>query len=291
MWDELIDGFVESERSRGLRERSLEDLRRQLGVFAAHVGDDSLLPEEVTAGYLRDFCVRRAAPYGYATAKAVVWSVKGLFGWLKLNRYSEENPSAPLRYPRLLPRRHLPQYLKAEQLRTVLTLSQAADTQSDFALLSLLCSTGLRTGDVAGLTRENLDLDGRRLAGPVKGGWLKTTVLSESLAGVLRQYLQSRPDSGPALFLTAGGKPAGAAHIRKVAARAGMRAELPLVLTCQMLRHTFATHAAERHGRTITQALLGHRRGEVTAVYTHLSAARFRPLMNRHPYNDAEVTP
>ena len=31
MWDERIDGFVESERSRGLRERSLEDLRRQLG--------------------------------------------------------------------------------------------------------------------------------------------------------------------------------------------------------------------------------------------------------------------
>jgi integrase len=116
-------------------------------------------------------------------------------------------------------------------------------------------------------------------------------VLSESLVAVLRQYLQSRSDSRPGLFLTARGRPAGAAHIRKVAARAGLRAELPFVLTCRMLRHTFATHAAERHGRTITQALLGHHRGEVTEVYTHLSAARFRPLMNRHPYNDAEVTP
>jgi site-specific recombinase XerD len=214
MWAELIAGFVESERSRGLRERSLGDLRRQLGVFAAHVGDDSLLPEEVTAGYLRDFCVQRAAPYGYATAKAVVWSVKGLFGWLKLNRYIAADPSAPLRYPRLLPRRQLPQYLKADSLRAVLTLSRTADTLADFALLSLLCSTGLRTGEVAGLTRANLDLDGRRLAGPVKGGWLKITVLSESLVAVLRQYLQSRSDSRPGLFLTARGRPARPQQIR-----------------------------------------------------------------------------
>jgi site-specific recombinase XerD len=52
-----------------------------------------------------------------------------------------------------------------------------------------------------------------------------------------------------------------------------------------MLRHTFAVHASDRHGKTITKALMGHHKLTTTAVYTHLSAKRFRGLMNLHAYH------
>ena len=66
--------------------------------------------------------------------------------------------------------------------------------------------------------------------------------------------------------------------------QAGREAALPMVLTCNHLRHTFAIHAADRHGKIITRALMGHQHLATTSVYTHLSPRHFQGLMNRHPY-------
>jgi len=218
----------------------------------------------------------------------VVWSVKRLFGWLTLVGECGSDPSSPLRYPRWRPRQSLPVYLKTGELRAVLTGSHAEDSLSDFALLSLLASTGLRGGDVAPLTRFNVHLEEQLISGRVKGGWTKRTVLSDSMTAVLGRHLAERADTAEALFLTPRGHAASPAYMRKVTKRAGERAGLELTLTPQILRHTFGTHAADRHGRTVTKALMGHRRATTTELYTHLSPSRFRPLMNLHPYNDGE---
>jgi len=289
MWDSLIDRFLESERDRGLEERSVRDLAMQLRFFAGHIKGTGLHPSECTSDSLRTWCVERVGAKSYATAKAVVWSVKRLFGWLTLVGECPKDPSAPLRYPRFRPRQSLPVYLKTDELRAVLTGAFREESFSDFALLSLLASTGLRSGDMACLTRFSVHVDEQLISGRVKGGWTKHTVLSDSMTAVLTQHLAQRSDSAEALFLTLRGCPVRPATIRKVVKRAGERAGLDFTLTPQILRHTFGTHAADRHGRTVTQALMGHRRGATTELYTHLSPSYFRPLMNRHPYNDSEA--
>lgn len=288
MWASLIDRLLESERDRGLEERSLQDLAMQLRFFRRHADATGIQPSQVTPAGLRQWCLDRVGSKSYATAKAVVWSVKQLFGWLTLVGECGSDPSAPLRYPRWRPRQSLPVYLKTEELRAVLAGSQRDDLFADFALLSLLASTGLRSGDVAGLMRVNVHADEQLISGRVKGGWTKRTVLSDAMAAILRRHLAERPDCAEALFVTRRGHPVRAAYIRKVAKRAGRRAGLEFTLTPQIMRHTFGTHAADRHGRTVTKALLGHCRATTTELYTHLSPSRFRPLMNRHPYNDPE---
>lgn len=288
MWDVLIEQFLVAERDRGLEERSVKDLDAHLGFFLHHVREAGFQPWDITPEILRGWCVDRVGDKGYSTAKAVVWSLKGLFGWLTLTGTCGSNPASPLRYPRHRPRLSLPVYLKTDQLRSVLAGSHAGDSFGDFALLSLMASTGLRSGDVVPLTRFNVHLDAQLISGRVKGGWTKRTVLSDSLTGILARHLDLRTDTSEALFLTPRGRPATPAHIRKVARCAGERAGLDFTLTPQVLRHTFGTHAADRHGRTVTQALMGHSRGATTTLYTHLSPSRFRPLMDLHPYNDTE---
>ena len=288
MWTSLIEGFLASERDRGLEERSLGDLALQLRFFQRHVGETGVMPAEITSEALRAWSVERVGTKSYATAKSVIWSLKRFFGRLTLTGECPGDPTTPLRYPRYRPRQSLPIYLKTDQLRAVLTGSYRDDSHGDFALLSLIASTGLRPGDVQALTRFEVHLGEQLVCGRVKGGWTKQTVLSDSMTAVLARHLDERTDSAEALFLTSCGHPARPAHMRKVAKRAGERVGLDFTLTPQILRHTFATHAADRHGRTITKTLLGHNRGASTELYTHLSPSHFRPLMNRHPYNDSE---
>jgi len=289
MWRSLIDRFLDAERNRGLKERSVEDLSMQLGFFEGYAEETGLEPRTVTAEQLRAWCVERVGTKSYATGKAVVWALKGLFGWLTLGETCAIDPSSPLRYPRYRPRQSLPTYLDVETLQRVLSVSHREDSFNDFALLSLFASTGLRPGDVVGLTRSNVYLEEQLIAGRVKGGWTKRTVLSDSMSAILSHHLAVRPDEAEALFVNTRGRAASPAYMRKVIKRAGDRAEVGFTVTPQILRHTFGTHAADRHGRTVTQALMGHRRGTTTELYTHLSPSYFRPLMNLHPNNDREA--
>ena len=69
--------------------------------------------------------------------------------------------------------------------------------------------------------------------------------------------------------------------VRDAARQAGIRHRV----TPNILRHTFATWCADRHGAMVTRALLGHcGRSHSTDVYMHLIPGKFRVLMNNHPY-------
>jgi site-specific recombinase XerD len=51
-----------------------------------------------------------------------------------------------------------------------------------------------------------------------------------------------------------------------------------------MLRHTFATYMADRHGKEITRAFLGHSSSAATDTYMHLVPNSYRTYMNMHPH-------
>ena len=245
---------------------------------------------EVTPGLLLEFIQWRSEGKSYSTQKHAVWCVKEFFTWLKLCNRSESNPSSDLRYPKKHPRERLPVYLESDQLKRLLESSYKEDSLGDFAIIALINSTGLRPGDMDGLTRFNFRLEDQMLAGHVKGNVRKRTVLSDSCTAILQTFLSQRTDSEEALLLNSRGKPATKSYIQRVVKRAGERAELPFQLTCNILRHTFATHSARRHGRPITKALMGHNKMATTEVYTHLCPEVFKPLMNSHPHNDPEIS-
>jgi integrase len=119
----------------------------------------------------------------------------------------------------------------------------------------------------------------------VKGGWYKRTPMSAAMAETLREYIEAYAPSGPRLFYNHWKKPIDRRWIERMARDAGMQAGINYRVTPNILRHTFATYAADRHGAVVTRALLGHcRRSHSTDVYMHLIPGKFRALMNCHPY-------
>ena len=280
----LIADCIENEKTFGLGEASLEELKRYLGGFADFCDEHLKRICELSPLFLKDYVDFRCKDTGPSVMKALVWSLRKFGSFLNLRQMLPENPAKPLQHPKFPLRKELPVYLSTDDLRKLLTSAAKKGNQRDFAILSLITGTGLRPGDIARIKRSDFDVTSQCIKGIVKGYWTKTTPLNTHLASLLVDYLSSRSDEEKSLFLTDRRKAVTVSWIQRMVKMAAREAQLEVPVTCNILRHTFATYAADRHGQTITRTLLGHQRMKTTAVYTHRSPRRYRPLMNRHPY-------
>lgn len=290
-----IQACLEYEKNNGLKPRSLERIEGYLDDFCRYLGTNPVSNlEDITTDFLRAFIIDRTektsadgtvTKLGFQTVKGVIWSLHTLFGHLSITGQIAHDPSAPIRYPKEHPREKLPEYLSSKELRKLLLWSKENSRPADFAILTLISSTGMRPADMASLTRFHYDAKQRIIHPTVKGGWVKPTPVSDACAQVLDDYLTGRTDSATALFLNKHNKGVETSYIQRTVKQAGIGAGLTNSLNCNKLRHTFATHACDRHGKYMTQALLGHFRSRTTDTYVHLSPRKYKALMNEHPYN------
>jgi len=284
----VVSGCLEFEVVRGLAKRTLVELERYLDEFKEYCEGEGLKGvTQLTPEIFKEHVLQRTKDGGKSLVKAVVWSLRKLGGYIAVKQLLPENPAAGLRHPRISKRSKLPTYLKADQLRRLLEVAATKGPRKELVLLSLMSGTGLRPNEVANLQRGDINITQQRIDHRTKGGWCKGTPLSLSLTRLLEDYLASRKDDCPAAFLNSRHKPATISWIQKMVRAAGENAELPFRLTCNILRHTFATHTADRHGKLLTKQLLGHSHLRTTEVYTHLSERRYRAVMNLHPYQFA----
>jgi len=276
------------ERDRGLRPRSVTELERYLTGFVTYCMDQGVdRVDDLTPDFLRAFVLWRCEGFGAGLVKGTVWSLRKLGSYMVLKQVVTDNPAAGLRHPKLDARSKLPRYLKAPELRALLESAARGRDFCDLVILSLMTTTGMRPSDVAGLKRGDINLEQQRIDHRTKGGWRKGTPLSLPMTSLLAEYLSSREDRWAAAFVNTRLKPVTVSWIQRMVRAAGHQAGLEFRLTCNHLRHTFATHAADRHGKVVTKALLGHSGLSRTEVYLHLSARRFRAVVRLHPYQHA----
>lgn len=290
-----IEACLSYEVTNGMKPRSIERIKDYLAHFQKYLLAYSVSSiNDISTDFLREYIIKRTEVHnpdgsvsvlGFQTVKGVIWSLHTLFGHLSITGQIAHNPSSPIRYPKEHKREKLPVYLSSQQLRQLLIWSRDNALPQDFAIITLMSLTGMRPNDMASLTRFDYDTQQRVIHPIVKGGWKKATPVSDACAQVLDSYLALRTDTDTALFLNKHKKPVKASYIQRCIKQAGVDAELSLPLNCNIMRHTFATHACDRHGKQMTQALLGHYRSRTTDVYVHLSPRKFKALMNEHPYN------
>jgi integrase len=75
------------------------------------------------------------------------------------------------------PRRQLPKFLTADQLRSLLLTVAKQGNDRNFAIISLICSTGMRPASVAALKRTDYIASESCLIEPLKGSGFKRTPL------------------------------------------------------------------------------------------------------------------
>jgi site-specific recombinase XerD len=164
----------------------------------------------------------------------------------------------------------------------------------DKAILELFFSTGLRVSELCKLKIENVNLKKDEFTVRGKGAKLRVVFLSDDAKKAIEEYLKSRHDMSPYLFIShdkaAGGReeqvgpPDGRAGltprsvqrlVQKYAKVAGITKEV----TPHTLRHSYATDLL-MNGADIrsVQAMLGHASITTTQVYTHITDQQLRDV-------------
>ncbi|MBA3348798.1 MAG: tyrosine-type recombinase/integrase [Actinobacteria bacterium] len=146
------------------------------------------------------------------------------------------------------------------------------------AIVELVYSAGLRSGEVVGLDLRDVDFDQEHVHVRGKGGKERIVPLGERAARAVALYLrEARPalavGAVDALFLSVRGRRLDTSTLRR------------LLPHPHRLRHSFATHLLEGGAdlRTI-QELLGHASLSTTQIYSHVDAKRLRKVYDfSHP--------
>lgn len=160
----------------------------------------------------------------------------------------------------------------------------------DRALIELLYSSGLRVSELVGLNRDSINLERREFMVRGKGSKDRPIFISQSAADRVRDYLDARTDSLPALFLnnsrntqavdTSGNyRRITARSVERIVERYARMAGITKHVSPHTLRHSFATDLL-MNGADLrsVQSMLGHADISTTQIYTHVTDAHLKEI-------------
>ncbi|MEK9181274.1 MAG: site-specific tyrosine recombinase/integron integrase [Patescibacteria group bacterium] len=192
------------------------------------------------------------------------------------------------------------QFLENEEVKKLIDATGAEKNElaclRDRAILEMLFSTGMRVSELAGLTKSKINLSKDEFSVRGKGDKVRVVFISDSARFALKDYLQKRRDTSPALFIAHRQKKSVAKQIEEIepeeksvglTARSIQRiikkyariAGITKDITPHTLRHSFATDllSAGADLRAV-QEMLGHSSITTTQIYTHITNRRLRDV-------------
>ena len=192
--------------------------------------------------------------------------------------YLEKNPAAKVSPPNGEKRN--PTILYQHEYKAL--LYEARNNLRDLAILQTFLQTGIRVGELCNLTLEDIDLEARELiVRQGKGAADRSIPLTEKAVEALKAYLDIRPQTDTrAVFLSKHNTPLDERSVNYMVKKYVKKAGIKKPVSVHTLRHTCATHKADK-GMSLTdlQAILGHRRLETTYKYLHLAKTSLRDQM------------
>ena len=305
-----LEAFVAHLRDeRGLSAHTVAAYRRDMTQFLQFAGRAGVTdPAQVEPLLLRRFlALLRTRGLAAASIARKAAALRSGFRFLARRGLVADDPAAGLGVPRG-PRR-LPVVLKQRQVDRLLAGPEPVDPVGlrDRAILELLYATGIRVGELCGLSLGDVDLAADTVLVLGKGAKQRVVPFGEPARAALLDYLvngraamlpgspraatatrvTSRDSGadGDALFFNRRGRPMTQRDVRGMLERYRVAAGAPAGTSPHTLRHSFATHLLEGGADLrAVQELLGHADLATTQLYTHVSKQRLRAVYEAtHP--------
>ena len=279
--------------------------RSDLSRVAVFLERDRSSLRAATYPLLRRFLAQQHA-LGYARASIArrVGAIRTFYRWAVQDGRVSRDPSLLLGSPKVVNR--LPSVLREAEAAALAespgsagmdaagatppTPLQQAVQLRDRALLELMYGSGLRVGEVAGLSLDRVDLDRGRVRVRGKGDKEREVPMSDPTVDALDAYLEGARDlmAGPdraSVFFNLRRRRMTERDLRTMVGRYAERLLPGKRVSPHTLRHSFATHMLEG-GADIraVQELLGHASVATTQRYTHVTRTRlFEAYERSHP--------
>lgn len=288
---ELVERFLaEYNRPRikdidDYRSHARTALRRVLPLLGSRLVDTL---QNTDIAKLRDLLGRR---YAAASVKVSLAFLHTLFSWAVRQGLAPHHPCRGVERPR---QAALLQYLSLAEVARL--LDYAREHAPDLhPMIATALHTGLRKGELFGLTWQDLDLDARRLdvlrsgRNCPKGGQARHLRLPATLVPILSAWRLRCPTTAENLVfpivrrgIVNMGQSGDMLGLEDVLSAAGCAA---LQRPWHALRHTFASHYVMAGGNILAlQKILGHSDIKMTLIYAHLAPDYLGEEMDRVRY-------
>ena len=271
-------------RECGLAERTIEArCHYAAGLMdVLTMADGSVGWLDLDASIVNDYVAERGRPYAVVTRAHIVDAVRCLLRWALSTGHLERDLSAGILMP---PGTHrsLPRGVSAEQVAALLGVCDPATAigARDRALILILVRLGLRAGEAARLSLDDIDWAGGHLKVNGKGRE-HVLPLPVDVGQALEAWLRLRP---PALDRAVFVRMKAPRHMMTTSGTSGVVARLSELagldpIHAHRLRHTAAMDVLAAGG-TLTEAkeLLGHVYTVTTMAYAKVDLRSLRELV------------
>jgi integrase/recombinase XerD len=275
---------------RGLAKGTVTGYVDAVKPFLAGLDDDGLDLRELRAGRVTAFVVARCPGQSRGAAKMTVTALRSLLGFLHVEGLIAGSLLGAVPSAASWRLSGLPRFLEPGQAQALLDYcdQQTVVGRRDLAILTLLLRLGLRAGEVAGLSLEDVDWRAGELVVVGKGRRSERLPLPVDVGEAIGGYLRDgRPGRAldrtvfirvraPLRRLSTGG-------ITQVVFAAGQRAGLGQI-HAHRLRHTAATSML-RAGAPLAEIgqVLRHREPLSTAIYAKVDRAALGSIARPWP--------
>ncbi len=263
----LLTTFLSAKKVEGCSEKTLKYYKATIERMFVDIKESV---SHITTDNLRDYLAnyQQINDCSKANIDNIRRILSSFFAWLEDENYILKSPVRrihKIRTTKTVKETYTDEAL--EQMR------DACDNLRDLAMIDLLASTGMRVGELVKLNISDIDFDNRECIVFGKGSKERPVYFDARTKIHLRNYVQSRTDDNPALFVSLL-KPYNRLEISGVEIR--MR-QLGKTLGIDKVhphkfRRTLATRAIDK-GMPIEQVqqLLGHAKIDTTMQYAMVS--------------------
>lgn len=226
-------------------------------------------------------------------------TLKSFYAYLLDAEIIDHSPFAKLKF-RFKQERKLPKTLAVKDVSKILTYLDSVDIDKlssfakfeyirDGALIDLLISTGIRIGEAAAITLNDIIISERTLLIHGKGRkqrliYISSPITWNRITALMKERKQS---TNLQLFVNKYGQPISIHGIEYIYKKYLKKAKVSSYSTPHYLRHTFATNLlANGADLRSVQEILGHASVATTQIYTEVTTQRKKQVLNKFNYRN-----
>lgn len=267
--DKVIKVYAGSLLTEGKSKRTVEEYIRLLKTLYYEVGKSLL---ELNTSDIRIWLAKMQSKASLRTCENYRSYISAFYKWLVMEEYLDKNPCTrikPIKYDDI--KKFAYSDIELDKLRS------SCVSKRERAIIELLLASGMRANELCNMCLDDVNfMNNELVVRHGKGGKQRVTYMNPIANLYLREYIESRNDSNPSLFISRLGHKLTVnsleAEIRKLGTRANVVNTHP-----HRFRRTFATTMAKKGmAIQIIQQLMGHSNINTTMRYISLSANRIQ---------------
>lgn len=276
--DELIVNFIAAKRIEGCSEKTLKYYQTTIEAMVSAVSKSvrHILTEDLRS-YLTEYQSKNGS--SRVTIDNIRRILSSFFSWLEDEDYIIKSPVR--RIHKVKTASSIKETYSDEDLEK---MRDNCEELRDLAMIDMLASTGMRVGEMVLLNREDINFAERECVVFGKGDKERIVYFDARAKLHLQEYLDSRTDDNPALFVTLRA-PHERIQIGGIEFRLremGKQLDIPKVHP-HKFRRTLATMAIDK-GMPIEQLqrLLGHQRIDTTLQYAMVKQSNVKAAHKKY---------